>query len=228
MVFQGYRIRSFVRRQGRMSPRQREALSRLYEQYAVPVEQGMLNFTELFGRKAPVIMEIGFGMGQALVAMAKAKPDHDFIGIEVHRPGVGTLLADIEEQGVSNVRVCCADCNDVLRNCIPDASLSGIYLFFPDPWPKQRHHKRRLVQESFVNLVSEKLEPKGQFHTATDWEDYADYMMKVLSANSVLKNVAGKRKFAPRPAHRLITKFEKRGKRLGHGVWDLVFEKVVN
>ena len=171
------------------------------------------------------MLEIGFGMGQSLVAMAAAAPEKNFIGVEVHLPGVGRLLHSMEDEGVDNIRVYCHDAVEILNDCIDDASLDTVQIFFPDPWHKKRHHKRRLIQPDFVDLLCRKLKPGGVLHLATDWENYAEQMMEVLSANTQLRNQAGEGEFAPRPDHRPLTKFERRGERLGHGVWDLLFKK---
>lgn len=216
------RIRSFVRREGRMTKAQGEALQRLGERYLV-VPESVLDLDVLFERNAPRTLEIGFGMGDALLAMAQAQPERDFLGIEVHRPGVGSLLLKLEQHDVNNVRVICADAVEVLTQYLPDAGLDAVYLFFPDPWPKSRHHKRRIVQFEFVEGVRRRLKPGGRFHLATDWEEYAQHMMRVLSAAPGFENVVGTDQYSPRPADRPLTKFEQRGQRLGHGVWDLMF-----
>ena len=216
-------IRSFVRREGRLTRGQQRALDLLWPQFGIEAGEGPLELDTLFGRSAPKVLEIGFGMGASLAQMAAAKPDWDFLGIEVHRPGVGTLLRHIEEQGLSNVRVICADAVEVLKQRIPDASLDRVQLFFPDPWHKKRHHKRRIVQPEFVALIAAKLKPGGVFHLATDWENYAQHMLAVLSASPQFRNQAGEGHYAPRPEERPLTKFEQRGQRLGHGVWDLLF-----
>ncbi len=219
-------IRSFVRREGRLTPGQQRALERLWPRYGVEAEGEVLDLDALFGRSAPKVLEIGFGMGDALAAMALAQPECDFIGIEVHRPGVGRLLARLEEQGSENVRLFCHDAVEVLERRIPDAGLDRVLIFFPDPWHKKRHHKRRLVQPPFVALLRRKLRPGGVLHLATDWEDYAEQMMAVVSADGGFRNQAGEGNYAPRPDYRPVTKFERRGQRLGHGIWDLLFERV--
>ena len=218
-------IRSFVRREGRITPRQQQALDSLWSRFGVDVPEGILNFAEIFDRDAPVIVEIGFGMGQSLLALAKQNPQNNYLGIEVHRPGVGLMLASLAEHEVDNVRVMMADANEILTQHIPDDSLAALLLFFPDPWPKKRHHKRRLVQPGFVEMVARKLQPEGYFHMATDWENYAEQMLSVASACQALDNTAGVSHFTPRPDSRPITKFERRGQKLGHGVWDLLFMK---
>ncbi|NOY63429.1 MAG: tRNA (guanosine(46)-N7)-methyltransferase TrmB [Gammaproteobacteria bacterium] len=218
------RIRSFVRRGARMTQSQRNAFATQMERYGIVVtDQAVVDFDALFGRRAPRVVEIGFGEGDSLVAMAAADADRDYIGIEVYHAGVGRLLRQIELLGLSNLRVVHADAVDVLRNNIPDASLDALFLFFSDPWPKKRHHKRRLVQRDFVTLVGQKLKPAGVFHMATDWEGYAMQMMNVMSAEPAFSNQAGPGNFSKRPEYRPKTKFERRGQRLGHDVWDLIF-----
>ena len=216
-------IRSYVLRAGRMTPGQQHAYERCWRLWGLEHADGALDFDQAFGRSGPVVLEIGFGMGQSLVEMAAAAPDTNFIGIEVHRPGVGRLLHSMEERGIDNIRIYCHDAVEILRDCIPDASLDTVQIFFPDPWHKKRHHKRRLIQPQFVNQLIAKLKPGGTLHLATDWENYAEQMMEVLSAVDGLVNPAGPGEFAPRPESRPLTKFELRGERLGHGVWDLVF-----
>lgn len=209
-----------------MTPAQRRALEELLPRYGVPAEPAVLDFDVLFGRTAPAVLEIGFGNGEALLHMAGARPDTNFLGIEVHRPGVGQLLMGLERAGIENVRVLSADANEILTSRIADASLDAIYLFFPDPWPKLRHHKRRLVQLEFVDLVAAKLRFGGEFHIATDWQDYARHALETVAASRFFVNTAGPGHFAARPAHRPMTKFERRGQRLGHSVWDLIFRRV--
>lgn len=216
-------VRSYVLRQGRMTPAQREALDTLWGRYGVTPADTDLDLDVLFGRHAPRALEIGFGMGDALAAMAQTHPEQDFLGIEVHRPGVGSLLRQIEQRGLSNVRVMCADAIQMLEQHIPDRSLDAVHLFFPDPWPKRRHHKRRLVQEQFVALLAQKLKPDGVFHFATDWQEYAEQVLDVMSNGARFMNAAGSGKYSPRPDYRPLTKFERRGQRLGHQVWDLIF-----
>jgi tRNA (guanine-N7-)-methyltransferase len=218
-------IRSFVRREGRFTPGQRRALAELWPRFGIsPTE--MLDLPQLFGRSAPTVLEIGFGNGATLAAMAAAAPEKNFLGVEVHRPGVGGLLQRLAEQGLSNVRVVQTDAKALLEQCIPDASLDAVYLFFPDPWPKKRHHKRRLLQTEFAQLVRRKLVVGGIFHAATDWAPYAEHMLEVLTAASDYTNLAGPGAYAPRPGYRPLTKFEARGQRLGHGVWDLLFQRI--
>ncbi len=218
-------IRSFVRREGRLTTAQRRALTELWPRFGVVPGEGGLNLEALFGRQAPCTLEIGFGDGLSLLQQAKAHPERNYLGIEVHRPGVGRMLIALERAGIENVRVVCEDAVAVLQHNIPDSSLACVQLFFPDPWPKKRHHKRRIVQPAFVQLVQQKLLPGGHFHLATDWEEYAWHMMEVLSAVPGLRNIAGPGMFSSRPVSRPLTKFEQRGQRLGHGVWDLIFER---
>lgn len=216
-------IRSFVRREGRMTPGQKRALEVLWPKYGIDPGAGPLDLDAQFGRSAPRYVEIGFGMGSSLLEMAAAHPENDYLGIEVHRPGVGTLLINVEKQDIDNLRVICADAVEVLKNTIPDHSLDGINLFFPDPWHKKKHHKRRILQPAFVSLIAEKLKPGGCFHMATDWEEYAQQMMEVMNQAPGFRNLAGDNQFSER-GERPLTKYEQRGQRLGHGVWDLVFE----
>lgn len=217
-------IRSFVRREGRMTPSQLRALEQLWPQFGIDPEN-TIDPQQRFGRSAPLHLEIGFGMGHALFELATQHPDQDFIGIEVHRPGVGRLLDEIDKSGINNIRLLKHDAIEVLRQQIPENSLDSVMLFFPDPWHKKRHHKRRIVQPDFVEMIHQRLKPGGLFHLATDWEEYAEWMMEVVSQHPGLTNRAGAGAFSPRPDSRPVTKFEKRGIRLGHGVWDLLFEK---
>ena len=216
-------IRSFVLRQGRYSPAQQRAVAELMPLYGVPYRASRLDLAALFGRKSPVVAEIGFGMGETTARIAAASPGTDFLAIEVHSPGVGSLLKQIGEAGLSNVRLIQHDAVDVLRDMVPPDSLAAIHVFFPDPWPKKRHHKRRLLQPEFVELAASRLAPGGRLHVATDWQEYAEHVLAVLSASALLRNT--ETGFAPRPAHRPETKFERRGLKLGHGVWDLLFTR---
>lgn len=216
------RVRSFVRRDGRLTVSQQRALDALLPRFGVALD-GVVDFDNVFGRHAPRTLEIGFGNGVSLAQMAAVAPERDFLGIEVHRPGVGHLLLEIEHHALTNVRVICADAVDVLERHIEAASLDRVLLFFPDPWPKTRHHKRRILQPAFVALVHERLKPGGIFHMATDWRHYAEQMLEVMSDTAGFRNAAGHGQFAPKPDYRPETKFERRGLRLGHGVWDLVF-----
>lgn len=218
-------VRSFVVRAGRMTEGQERALKENWPLYGLELSGGMLDFSELFGDERPVILEIGFGMGDSLIEMARQAPEKGFIGIEVHPPGVGRLLSRVREEGLENIRVFCEDAIEVLAQCIPDNSLAGLQLFFPDPWPKKRHHKRRIVQPEFAQTIRKKLAIGGVFHMATDWENYAEHMMEVMSAAEGYRNAAGDGEFSPQPEWRPVTKFQKRGENLGHGVWDLMFER---
>jgi tRNA (guanine-N7-)-methyltransferase len=217
------KIRSYVLRGGRLGTGQARALSELGPRFLVPFQARAVDPASLFGRRAPCIVEIGFGMGDATAAIAAARPDTDFIGLEVHEAGVGALLKLIGERGLENVRIVRHDAVEVLRDMIRERSLDGIHVFFPDPWPKKRHHKRRLIQPGLATLLATRLAPGACLHCATDWEPYARQMLDVLSAEPLLRNtVEG---FAPRPAQRPLTRFEARGLGLGHGVWDLVFRR---
>jgi tRNA (guanine-N7-)-methyltransferase len=217
-------IRSFVLRQGRLSSAQARAITQGMH-ITVAYQAAPMQWAEVFGRDAPRVVEIGFGMGHATADIAALRPSDDFIGIEVHTPGVGSLLKMLNERAVSNVRVVQHDAVDVMTHMITDASLAGIHVFFPDPWPKKRHHKRRLLQPAFVKLLATKLRLGGYLHCATDWQDYAEQMLAVLSAEPMLQNSASANTYAARPAYRTESNFERRGLRLGHGVWDLVFER---
>ena len=219
------KIRSFVRREGRLTVGQQRALQALWPRYGLSAD-APLDLAAVFGRCAPCTLEIGFGNGDALATMAGQQPDDDFIGIEVHRPGVGRLLQQLDEQELTNVRVMREDAVQILNTCFPDNSLDRLLLFFPDPWHKKRHHKRRIVQPDFVELLSRKIRPGGHLHMATDWEDYAQHMLEVMGESAAFRNCAGSGNFSPRPDHRPVTKFERRGQRLGHGVWDLLYERI--
>ncbi|MES2407071.1 MAG: tRNA (guanosine(46)-N7)-methyltransferase TrmB [Pseudomonadota bacterium] len=218
----GRPIRSFVLRQGRMSVAQQRAHDNLKAVYGIPYAVQALDLAAAFGRDAPKILEIGFGMGDATAIIASAHPENDYLGIEVHGPGVGSLLNQIQERALTNLRIIQHDAVEVLRDMIPDASLAGVHIFFPDPWHKKRHHKRRLIKPDLIALIANKLVPGGYLHCATDWEDYAIQILDVLSGEPSLSNTADG--YAPRPAYRPLTKFEQRGIRLGHGVWDIVFK----
>jgi len=219
-------IKSFVMRAGRMTEGQQRGLDNGWPRFGLTLEAGAQDLDRLFGRRAPRTLEIGFGMGHSLLEMAAAAPQEDFIGIEVHRPGVGALLSGLLAQDLSNVRVYACDALEVLRHCIPDASLDRVLLFFPDPWHKARHNKRRIVQPAFAELVRSKLKPGGILHMATDWQPYAEHMLEVMDVAPGYLNLAGDERFVARPPERPITKFERRGERLGHGVWDLKFQRV--
>lgn len=217
------KVRSFVRREGRLTPGQQRALDKWLPKYGIPDGNGMLDFQEIFGRPARVTLEIGFGNGDTLLELASQHPERDFIGIEVHRPGVGRLLKLAGDAGVENLRVSSEDAVEILENRVPDGSLDRVLLYFPDPWPKKRHHKRRIVQPAFVQLLGRKIRPGGEFHMATDWEPYAEHMLEVMQQAKDFENTATD--FAPRPDERPLTKFEQRGQKLGHGVWDLIFRR---
>ena len=208
-----------------MTPVQKRALEDNWPRWGLEYDDGRLDIDAVFGRPGHTVLEIGFGMGHSLVEMAEARPDTNFIGIEVHRPGIGKLFHGLENTGADNVRVYCHDAVEILRDCIADASLDTVQIFFPDPWHKKRHQKRRLVQAPFVGLLVKKLKEGGTLHIATDWEHYAEQMMNVLDAEKCLTNSFGSGCFSPRPDDRPLTKFEKRGARLDHGVWDLLFRK---
>lgn len=218
------KIRSFVRRQGRMSPGQRLMLQAHAASYCLDAAQHQ-DFAEVFGRRAPLIVEIGFGNGETLAEMAAVNAGNDYLGIEVHRPGVAQLINNLERRRIRNVRIFCHDAVEVLQTQFADNSLAALHLFFPDPWPKKKHHKRRIVQPGFIELAARKLVNGGYFHAATDWEDYAQAMLAVLDAAPQLQNAHERRDFSPRPDYRPLTKYEKRGLRLGHGVWDLIYKK---
>jgi tRNA (guanine-N7-)-methyltransferase len=218
-----HRIRSFVTRAGRLSNAQARAIDTFGPQFLVPYAKETLDLAAPFGKTAPTIVEIGFGMGDTTAQIATTIPDHNFIGIEVHTPGVGNLLKLIDEQKLDNVRLMQHDAVEVFTHMIAPNSLAGVHVFFPDPWHKARHNKRRLIQGPFVNLLVSRLAPGGYIHCATDWQEYAEQMLEVLNAEPALANTAAD--YAPRPSYRPVTKFENRGLRLGHGVWDLVFTK---
>ena len=216
-------IRSFVLRQGRLTDAQQRAIDTAMPLFGVAYAEQCLDLNQLFGREAPKILEIGFGMGESTASIAQSHPGQDFLGIEVHTPGVGSLLRQIQELGLSNLRLIQHDAVEVLQHMIADASLDGVHIFFPDPWPKKRHHKRRLIQTNFVALLVGKLKPGGYLHMATDWQEYAEWAMEMLQAEPQLSNTAPG--YAPQPDYRPLTKFERRGLKLGHGVWDLIFHR---
>ena len=220
-------IRSFVIRAGRTTDAQQRALQNLWPRFGLPYQTQPLDLNACFGTEVgqrPKILEIGFGMGETTAKIAAMNPQNDYLAIEVHTPGVGALLLRIEEQQISNLRLLQHDAHEVLEQMIPAGSLNGVHVFFPDPWPKKRHHKRRLLQAPMVALIASRLAPGGYLHCATDWEEYAAYILQVLTAEPLLKNTVAD--YAPRPEYRPLTKFEQRGIRLGHGVWDLVFTRV--
>ncbi|MCM2252706.1 MAG: tRNA (guanosine(46)-N7)-methyltransferase TrmB [Ramlibacter sp.] len=216
-------IRSFVRRIGRKTTGQARALTELGPRFVIPYQPRPLDFTQAFERDAPVILEIGFGMGEATAHIAALMPEKDFLCCEVHDPGVGALLKRIGEQQLGNIRIVQHDAVDVIEHMLPQRSLAGVHIFFPDPWHKLRHHKRRLIQPALVARLASRLQAGGYIHCATDWEHYAQQMLEVLGAQPQLANTA--EGYAPRPHYRPLTKFENRGLKLGHGVWDLVFTR---
>ncbi|WP_404415859.1 tRNA (guanosine(46)-N7)-methyltransferase TrmB [Marinospirillum sp.] len=219
------RIRSFVLRQGRMTAAQQRGVDDFLPHYGLNLEDGRINPAEVFGRQAPLVVEVGFGMGNSLLEQLQALPDHDFIGIEVHLPGVGKLLCEAGDLNLDNLRVYRDDAVEVLNRCFPDESIDLFQLFFPDPWPKKKHHKRRIVQPPFVEIVRRKLKIGGRFHQATDWAAYAEHMRDVMNAAPGYSNTASEGDFVPRPETRPLTKFEQRGEKLGHGVWDLIYQR---
>lgn len=217
-------IRSFVVRGGRMTEGQQKNYDANWAIYGLNLEQGRIDYPVVFGREADVVLEVGFGMGASLVEMAKNAPEKDFIGIEVHPPGVAKLMMLAKEQDVTNLRVYCDDAIEVMAQCLPPKTASAFQLFFPDPWHKKKHNKRRIVQALFAQQVADVLKDGGHFHMATDWQPYAEYMMEVMEEQANYQNAAGKGEYHPRPEWRPLTKFEQRGERLGHGVWDLIYK----
>ena len=226
MQLRSAHIRSYVLRQGRVSSAQQRCHDSLMPVYGIPYSVQTLDLNVVFGRSAPRIVEIGFGMGETTAAIAQANLDKDYLAIEVHTPGVGSLLKQIEEKQLSNIRIIQHDAVEVLRDMVADNMLDGAHIFFPDPWHKARHNKRRLIQAPFVAQLVQKIKPGGYLHVATDWQDYAEQVLRVLNAEPRLKNTAAD--YAPRPDYRPLTKFEQRGLKLGHGVWDLVFVRQEN
>jgi tRNA (guanine-N7-)-methyltransferase len=218
-------IRSFVMRGGRITEAQQRALDSLWPRYGIAFEPVPLDFAATFGREAPISLEIGFGNGENLAAQAAMHPQRNYLGVEVHRPGVGRLLLGLDEQQLPHVRIICHDAVEVLTHQVAAQTLDEVLILFPDPWPKKRHHKRRLVQGPFVELVADRLRAGGVLRFATDWQPYADAVLEVLNANPRLHNLAPDGTFVPRPTERNPTRFEKRGERLGHAVWDLAFER---
>jgi len=216
-------VRSFVLRQGRFSPGQQQARERLMPRFGIDYAPAPLDWAKAFGREAPRILEIGFGMGETTARIAEENPGNDYLGVEVHGPGVGALLRRLEERSLTNVRIVQHDAVEVVREMIAPDSLTGIHVFFPDPWPKKRHHKRRLLQPPFVALLASRLKAGGYLHAATDWQEYAEEILTVVSGTQALRNPHPG--FAARPASRPETKFEQRGRRLGHGSWDIIVER---
>ncbi|MPS32289.1 MULTISPECIES: tRNA (guanosine(46)-N7)-methyltransferase TrmB [Salinivibrio] len=219
------KVRSFVRREGRLTKGQEQALNESWPTMGIDFEATELDWQQVFGNDNPVVLEIGFGMGASLVEMAKNAPEKNFVGIEVHTPGVGACLMAAREAGVTNLRVMCHDAVEVFEQMLPKDSLDTVQLFFPDPWHKKRHHKRRIVQLPFAEMVRDKLKVGGVFHMATDWENYAEHMIDVMEAAPHYQNVAQEGLYVPRPDDRPLTKFEQRGQRLGHGVWDIKYTR---
>lgn len=218
-------IRSFVIRAGRITVGQKNAFDTYWPSFGLSLFGGRINPEAVFGRKAPLVLEIGFGMGDSLLEMARNEPEKNFIGIEVHPPGVGRLINVAGQEALTNLRVYMADAMDVLEDCIPDGSIDRLQLYFPDPWHKKKHHKRRILQSAFVQKLRPKLAAGGLFHMATDWQAYAEHMLEVMNAAPGFATDFKETGYAPRPDYRPITKFEKRGERLGHGVWDLLFKR---
>lgn len=218
-------VRSFVRREGRLTPAQSDALERLWPRYGLEPQRRVLDLDATFGRAAPRVLEIGFGTGEHLLSRAAAEPQHDFIGIEVHRPGVGRLLREAEIAGLENLRVSMTDAVEVLREALPPAAVDELVLYFPDPWPKKRHHKRRIVQPAFAALAAQVLKPGGLWRLATDWADYAEQMREVLDATAEFVTLADAGGYVARPDSRPPTRFERRGERLGHAVFDLAYRR---
>ncbi|OBX08705.1 tRNA (guanine-N7)-methyltransferase [Gallibacterium salpingitidis] len=219
------KVRSFVLRTGRLSEAQKRAMNENWHKFGLEHQAAHFDFPAIFGNNNPVVLEIGFGMGRSLVDMAKQNPHYNYLGIEVHTPGVGACIAYALEQQVTNLRVICHDAIEILKDNIPVESLAGLQLFFPDPWHKAKHHKRRIVQPAFIESIMPKLIHNGFIHMATDWQNYAEQMLEVLSQQPGLQNTSSTNDFIPRPDFRPLTKFEQRGHRLGHGVWDLYFIK---
>jgi tRNA (guanine-N7-)-methyltransferase len=218
-------VRSFVVRAGRMTVAQDRAWTELWPRYGIETSGEPVDFTVTFGRAAPLTLEVGFGNGESLLALAAAHPGRDYVGIEVHRPGIGHLMLRAEELGLGNVRAICRDAVEVLQQCVAPGSLAELLLYFPDPWPKKRHHKRRIVQPAFVELVAGRLRPGGVLRMATDWQPYAEHMLEVASGCAALRNESPDGSYVPRPESRPVTRFERRGHRLGHGTWDLAFSR---
>ena len=218
-------IRSFVLRAGRMTEAQDKAYQTLWDEYGLVCQHQRLDLRETFGRNAPVVFEIGFGMGDSLLSQALNEPDRDFVGVEVHKPGVGRLMNEAKKIGVTNLRILCEDAVDVLSDGLGPQSLEGVQIYFPDPWHKKRHHKRRLVQLQLINLIAHRVRLGGFCHLATDWAPYAEWMVEMFSQTAAWHNISENGDFVARPARRPITKFETRGERLGHEVFDLVYER---
>ena len=217
-------IRSYVLRQGRVSSAQRRAYDSLLPRYGIPFSDSIVDLDAAFGRSAPRILKIGFGMGETTTQIAARHPENDYLGIEVHTPGIGGLLRRLEELGLPNVRIIQHDAVEVLQRMIAPCTFDAVHIFFPDPWPKKRHHKRRLIQPPFITLIADRMRPGAYIHVATDWQHYAEQILELLAADPALANMA--EGFAPRPEYRPLTKFENRGLKLGHRVWDIVFRRI--
>lgn len=220
------RIRSFVLREGRLTTGQEKAINELWPVWGIEYSESQIDLNEIFKREAPLTIEIGFGMGKSLVEMAAAAPERNFLGIEVHTPGIGACLSSAKEAGITNLRIIHHDAVEAFENMLPNECMDTMQLFFPDPWHKARHHKRRIVKQEFLDMILPKLKKGGLIHMATDWENYAEQMLEVLSGDARLANVSENGTYVPRPDFRPLTKFELRGQRLGHGVWDLMFKKI--
>jgi len=218
-------MRSFVLRGGRLTEGQKRALDQLWPRFGITEGGGTLDFDQLFGNTGTVVLDIGFGNGESTWRMALDRPDQNYLGVEVHRPGVGHLLLKIEQHQLENVRIACEDAVEFLRQRVADGSLGGVRLYFPDPWPKKRHHKRRIVQPGFVRLLADKLALDGVFHVATDWTEYAEHVLTVMASDGTFENVSASGGYCPRPAWRTVTRYEERGKKLGLPVYDLIFRK---
>jgi len=218
-------IRSFVRREGRMSENQKRAINLYWESIGIDLQDEPIDLNNLFNRPAKKILDIGFGMGHSLIEAAMNNPDIDYVGVEVYRPGIGTLLDAVAKNSIKNIKIFNADVIEVLKTSIPDLSLDTVQIFFPDPWPKKRHHKRRLVQLSFIEVIYKKLKENGQLHLVSDWEDYASHMQNVLSSSSGFRNLIGDKNFLDENTDRPTTKYEQRGKRLGHQIYEMIYVK---
>lgn len=226
--FKDKSIRSFVIRGGRMTEGQLAAFDAWWPRFGRSLHNGLQATADIFAQQKPVVVEVGFGMGDSLLEMAAVDPTTNFVGIEVHPPGVGRLINEAGRLNLTNLWIFMADATDVLTDCFCDGSIERLQLFFPDPWHKKKHHKRRIVQSPFIETIAQKLKPKGVLHMATDWQPYAEYMLEVMALSASYQNIAGAALYCPSPAYRPTTKFEKRGERLGHGVWDLLYEKQTN
>ena len=219
------RIKSFVRREGRSSDKRKQLLKQLWPRFGINQDTGIIDFNILFDRQAPTFLEIGFGTGTAILEMATKNPENNYLGVEVYRTGIGQVLSQVDDLGITNIRVFNDDAVDVLTHQIPDQSLDGLFLFFPDPWHKKRHHKRRIIKPEFIQLIQQKLQLGGLFHMATDWQHYAEQMLLQMDQAEGFSNISGTGNFSASKADRCETKFERRGLKLGHGVWDLIYKK---